>query len=578
MLETAAAPGLRARGGTYAGLFMVTLSTLMYEIGLTRIFSVTMWYHFAFVAISVALFGMTLGALIVHYFPRSFPDEDLRALLWRYTLLFAVTIPPCFITQLSLPFTPRATMVGIWSVIATCVIISIPFVFSGIVVALVLTRFPARVNRLYAADLIGAAAGCVALVVLLQWFDGPSAVIAVAALAAVGGGFFALDAGSRGGVWLAVIAIVVFGGFAAVNAYTARDGQAWLRIVWAKEAKDGDARRGDSGTPSRVSSSTGRARCPTGIVIDGTAGTALPPDTPQHAEIIRNQISNMAHHIRHDADVLVVGSGGGTDVRSALVFDEKSVTGVEINPLVLHFANDVFGDYTGNMKDDPRVKFVNDEARSYVARTDKQYDIMQISLIDTWAAQGAGAFALSENSLYTTDAWKLFFERLKPGGVLSVTRFYQFPGARRAGRDVPHHRARGAGAHRHRRREPARPPPRLQVAVDAARRERGHDPRQPRAVHRRGPRDDRRGGRAAQLGPGRHRHRGDHAVLRRARRARRSRARCSTRSPRTSPRRPTTGRSSSRWPTSTPSCRARASRTPSSPGRCSRSACSRSWC
>ena len=76
MLESASATGLRACGGTYAGLFMVTLSTLMYEIGLTRIFSVTMWYHFAFVAISVALFGMTIGALIVHYWPQRFPDEN----------------------------------------------------------------------------------------------------------------------------------------------------------------------------------------------------------------------------------------------------------------------------------------------------------------------------------------------------------------------------------------------------------------------------------------------------------------------------------------------------------------------
>jgi predicted membrane-bound spermidine synthase len=399
----------------------------MYEIGLTRIFSVTMWYHFAFVAISVALFGMTLGALIVHYFPRFFPDEKLRTLLWRYTLLFAVTIPPCFITQLSLPFTPRATVVGVWSVLATCVIISIPFVFSGIVVALVLTRFPDRINRLYAADLIGAAAGCVGLVLLLQWFDGPSAVIAVAALAAVSGVFFALDAGSKPGVWLAVIAVVVFGGFAAANAYSARDGQAWLRIVWAKEARETPHLEERWNAFSRVVVD-GTREAPTGIVIDGTAGTLLPSADPDGHELIRNQISNIAHRIRDDADVLVVGSGGGTDVRSALIYDQKSVTGVEINPLVLEFANDEFGDYTGNMDEDPRVKFVNDEARSYVARTDKKYDIMQISLIDTWAAQGAGAFALSENSLYTTDAWKLFFERLKPGGVLSVTRFFEFPG------------------------------------------------------------------------------------------------------------------------------------------------------
>jgi spermidine synthase len=101
-------------------------------------------------------------------------------------------------------------------------------------------------------------------------------------------------------------------------------------------------------------------------------------------------------------------------VRSALVFDDKSVTGVEINPLVLHFANDVFGEYTGHLDRDPRVTFVNDEARSYIARTDRNYDIMQISLIDTWAAQGAGAYALTENSLYTTEAWTMF---LKPSRV-----------------------------------------------------------------------------------------------------------------------------------------------------------------
>ncbi len=430
MLESAAAPGLRARGGTYAGLFMVTLSTLMYEIGLTRIFSVTMWYHFAFVAISVALFGMTIGALIVHYWPQRFPDDKLRTQLWKYSLFFALAIPPCFITQLALPFSPHATVAGLWSIFATCVIISIPFVFSGIVVALALTRFPERVNRLYAADLIGAAMGCVALVALLQYFDGPSAVIAVAALGAVGAGFFALDAGSKPGVWLAVAAVVVFGGFAAANAYTARSGSAWLRIVWAKEARDSNHVEERWNAFSRVTVE-GTREAPTGIVIDSTAGTALPPDNPEHAALLKDQISNLAHQLRHNAEDLVIGSGGGTDVRSALVFNDKSVTGVEINPLVLHFANGVFGDYTGHMDRDPRVKFVNDEARSYIARTDKKYDIMQISLIDTWAAQGAGAFALSENSLYTTNAWHLFFDRLKHDGVLSVTRFYKFPGADR---------------------------------------------------------------------------------------------------------------------------------------------------
>src|SRR3989442_15372955 len=104
-------PRLHARPGTYAGLFLVTLSTLMYEIALTRIFSVTMWYHFAFVAISVALFGMTIGALLVYLLPHRFRDADVKRHLWRSSLFFSVSLALCFVTQLAVPFSPHGTLV-----------------------------------------------------------------------------------------------------------------------------------------------------------------------------------------------------------------------------------------------------------------------------------------------------------------------------------------------------------------------------------------------------------------------------------------------------------------------------------
>ena len=414
----------RASASTYSGLLLVTLATLMYEIGLTRIFSVTIWYHFAFVAISVALFGMTVGALLVHHLPERFPHDGVKTQLARYSLYFALAIPPSFLSQLALPFSPHLTAVGLWSVVLTCVVISIPFIFSGIVVALALTRFPSRVGRLYAADLIGAAIGCIAFVLLLNRMDGPSAIIAISAIAAVGAACFALEADRRRGLVVALGAVFLFSGFALINATTVNDGNGILKIIWAKEARDSDHRDERWNAFSRVTVDGE----PPSIVIDTTAGTALPPNTPEFANLLRRTLPNLVHGIRSNSDVLVIGSGGGSDVRSALIFDQKSVTGVEINPLVLHFANNVYGDYTGNLDRDPRVTFVNDEARSYIERTDKKFDIIQISLIDTWAAQGAGAFALSENSLYTTEAWRLFLSRLKPNGVLSVTRFYKYPG------------------------------------------------------------------------------------------------------------------------------------------------------
>jgi hypothetical protein len=441
-----AGTGARVRGKTYAGLFVVTMATLMYEIALTRIFSVTMWYHFAFVAISVALFGMTIGALLVYLLPHRFREADVKRHLWKFALLFSVSLVVCFVTQLALPFAPHGDLIGLWSIVVTCVVISVPFVFSGVVVCLALTRFPARVNRLYAADLVGAAIGCVLLVALLARLDGPSTVVMVGAIAAIGALLFASDARSTRGLRASVVFIVLFGGFALFNGYLHSRGNPFLRIIWAKEAPDiehtyerwnafsrvtvdgfetAETSPGGYGFSTKLPPDTRVHQL--GMVIDSTAGTLLTgyDGDPAQTDFLRYDITNLAHHAKRDADVLVIGVGGGRDILSALEFDARSVTGVEINGNILEVTNGKYGDFTGHLDRNPRVKFVNDEARSYLARTDKKYDIIQISLIDTWAATSAGAYALSENSLYTTDAWKIFFDRLEPGGILSVSRWYR---------------------------------------------------------------------------------------------------------------------------------------------------------
>ena len=416
--------------GTYVGVFLVTLSTLMLEIGLTRIFSVTMWYHFAFVAISVALFGMTAGALIVHLRLRWFPVARVGRQLWIFALLFGVAVAVCFAIQLAIPFTPRATVLGIASVVATCGVISVPFVFSGIVVCLALTRFPRRVNRLYAVDLVGAGLGCVLLVVLFSFLDGPSLVVLIGAFATAGAIAFAMADGNARRLATAGVATAVLAGFAGLNGHLYTDGSPLLKILWAKEARDPDHAYERWNAFSRLTVS-GDADDPAtkrlGLVIDSTAGTGLfrYSGDPAESDSLRGEIRNLPHHVRHDADVYVVGVGGGVDVLAALEFDQRSVTGAEINGDIIDITNGVYGDFTGHLDRDPRVDIVNDEARSYLARTDQRFDLIQISLIDTWAASAAGAFALSENSLYTTEAWDLFLDRLRTDGILTVTRYYR---------------------------------------------------------------------------------------------------------------------------------------------------------
>jgi hypothetical protein len=160
--------------------------------------------------------------------------------------------------------------------------------------------------------------------------------------------------------------------------------------------------------------------------IDVNAGTVMTQFDGRfdNLEHLKYDVTNVGYYLRPNGKALVVGTGGGRDILSALSFGAQSVVGVELNKDIIATVNNRFGDFTGHLDRNPRVRFVNDEARSYVARGTDHFDFIQISLIDTWAATAAGAFVLSENSLYTTEAWHIFLTHLSERGVLSVSRWY----------------------------------------------------------------------------------------------------------------------------------------------------------
>jgi len=430
---------------TYAGLFFVTLSTLMYEILLTRIFSVSMWYHFAFMAISIAMFGMTVGAIIVYLYPEYFRPERAPRRLALFSFYYSLAIVFSFLSHLCIPFFIDTSLVGVFSIVLTYVVISIPFVFSGICVCLALTKFPNAVGKLYAVDLAGAALGCVMLIAALSLTDGPTAVIFVSFLAGLGAVFFSLDAGGVKFNTLTILSCVALFTFAAVHTAFVWTQNPWMRMVWIKgriEPKPLFERWnsfscvkvwGDLNKPEPVAAWGPSPAMPPNqkinqlhLNIDSLAATVMTDFKGDlgKVEYLKYDIVNFVHHYKSDADVLVIGSGGGRDVLSALAFKQKSILGVEINQEILDIVNRVYGDFTGHLDRDPRITFVNDEARSFVARIDNRFDIIQVSFIDTWAATAAGAYVLSENSLYTVEAWKNFIEHLNPKGILTFSRWY----------------------------------------------------------------------------------------------------------------------------------------------------------
>ncbi|MCK4738424.1 MAG: hypothetical protein KAT46_00605 [Deltaproteobacteria bacterium] len=410
----------------------------MFQILLTRLFSVATWYYFAFFAISVAMFGLTVGALIVYLFKKHFPDELLSERMALFSLLLGLSIALALMAFLSIPFHPRLSGVGIFSTVLIYLTISIPFVCAGVVVCLCLTRFPGKVGLFYAVDLIGAAIGAFMVVPVLNAMDAPTAIFLSALLSLLGALFFVQSKCSEKLKKLTIIAFLgifvllsvnhtykIFSVEWVKNQYRIPESEAWNTIsriaVYPERWTERPYSWGLSSTfePKQI---IGERM----LDMDGVSETVMTryDGTLASIEHIKYDVTHIAHHMKRDADVFVIGVGGGRDILAARAFNQKRIVGAEINGRILEMVNDKYGDYTGHLDTWPGVYLINDEGRNAITRLDLKFDIIQASCIATWSATSAGAFSLAENSLYTVEGWKIFFDHLKPGGVLSFNRWY----------------------------------------------------------------------------------------------------------------------------------------------------------
>ncbi|WP_027133939.1 spermidine synthase family protein [Geminicoccus roseus] len=431
----------------YAGLGTVTAATLMLQIVETRIISVLSWYHLAFFVISIAMFGLTVGAVYVYLRPdRSTPDR-LFFQLTAATLAFAVSTVLAGIAQLTLATGGTASLTALFAWTEFSICLAIPFFFSGVVVSLALTRSPYPIGTVYGVDLVGAAFGCIGVLALLNATSGPAALLWLGALLGVAAFCFAraapvpAAAGRTLGAALfryrlpICVALLALAALNELTPYGVRmivtknrfeatrllDYDQWnsfSRItVTQSEAKPAGLWGRSPHTPDmQVDQRT--------LTIDGAAGTSMYrygdiEDLP----FLRYDVTNIAYAIPGLETGAVIGVGGGRDVISAKLLGLDEVTGVEINPIFVDLLTDRFADYSPLARE-PGVELVVDEARSWMARAGRSFDIIQMSLIDTWAATGAGAFTLSENGLYTTEAWRIFLDRLRHDGVFTVSRWY----------------------------------------------------------------------------------------------------------------------------------------------------------
>ena len=437
----------------YCGVFLASLATLMLEIVQTRILSVVVWYHLAFFVISLAMFGLTAGAVWVYLQGERFTEKTLSYDLGYFTGWFALATAMCLATQMTLApvITRLVTTVWIWTELALC--LSIPFFFAGIAISLALTRSPFPVARVYGVDLVGAATGAVGALVLLNLTDGPSAVLWIAVVAVAAAVLFSTSGigtvpqpapvlhvwlWQRQWIFLFLIVaaltnpfleqglqpIAVKGKFEFPGTHALRQWNSFSRIDVSPTFRGAPIMWG----PSPKLFDKPWIADQVDLFIDGDAGTTAYRFRGNFDEVgfLPYDVTNLAYFLPGRERGVVVGVGGGRDVLSAAFFGLKEITAVELNPILVDLQTQESGllPFT-NLAAIPGVRFVADEGRSWLARSRQSFDVIQMSLVDTWAATGAGAFTLSENGLYTVDAWKIFFNRLTPKGVLTVSRWYE---------------------------------------------------------------------------------------------------------------------------------------------------------
>jgi hypothetical protein len=401
----------------YVAVALTTAATLLLELSLTRIFSVVFYYHFAFLAISIALFGLGVGGVF------SYVVAAWKGSLYRKLGVISTINCGLVVMAVVVVLAQRTDMNSgqLALIYFTC---ALPFFCSGIIVSLVISETIERVNRVYFFDLLGAAGGCLLLVPMLESFGGPNTTISVAVLfAAAAGIWFNLSLDRAGRVFsvslgLALTLLVV------VNMKTG-----WIDVRYAKGQKLAAEQFVKWNSFSRIAL---RPETPGGIeaiFIDADAETGIAnydfdhlPEADRYD--LLHQGASLPYNIRPGAKTLIIGPGGGWDVSRALASGSKDITGVEINPIIANtIMRERFANLSHRLYFRPEVKIHVEDGRSFVRKSPERYQVLQATLVDTWASTAAGAFALSENNLYTTDAFRDYLDHLTDDGMITITRW-----------------------------------------------------------------------------------------------------------------------------------------------------------
>jgi hypothetical protein len=421
----AAEPARDAFRRSLWAIALVSAAILFYQIAVTRVLSVVLWYHYAFLSISMAMLG--LGAPGVWFALRPPGPRVLPICL----IAAAVALPASVIAIL------RAGFVGGASFVLYCMVaLLVPMLALGAsVCALLMSARGALVGRMYGADLLGAAAAAALVIPMMHWLPTPQLVAGTGMLP-----LFAWALLRPRAKWAALAAAATLAFVCTREApfalrFTKMYDEAALEplyVKWTPTARlaffdDVFWMKSEQGFGWGMGTKAPKEAGPRQYWMeqDGSAGT---PITNYDGDVgklgyLFFDATTVAYQLDEPARVAVIGAGGGRDVLSALLAGAEHVDAVEFNRAVIDTISTRFREFSGDLYHAPGVHAHASEGRSFLTRAAGGYDVIQISLIDSWAATAAGAYTLSENNLYTVEAYDLYWRKLSPRGMVTTSRW-----------------------------------------------------------------------------------------------------------------------------------------------------------
>ena len=429
---------------------LVSLAVLAFEVLLIRLLAITQWHHLAFMVISIALLGFGASG--------TFLALTQRVLVRRFHAALAINAAAlgiCVIASFALaqrvPFNALAIL---WDprqylyLLVLCLLFTVPFFFGANCIALAFLRYGAQIGRVYAANLLGSGIGALCVVGALFVLTPPEVLRVIAGVAVAAAALACVDVPTArwrlAAVGLALLAVAWPLG--APEVWTALRVSEFkglsqaltvpgARVIGRYGSPLGDLAVVESPrvpfrhAPGLSLAAVGEPPPQLGVFTDAdgfTAITAFDGRLPPLA-YLDFTTSALPYHLLDRPEVLVLGAGGGGDVLQALYHEAARVDAVELDPLMVQLVREVHGDFAGGLYDLPGVRVHVGEARGFVARADRQWDLIQIPLLDSFAAAAAGVHGLSESFVYTVEAMQRYLRRLRPGGYLAITRWLKLP-------------------------------------------------------------------------------------------------------------------------------------------------------